>query len=218
MRIDINALPSSIQYKLLASTIVPRPIALVTTLSENGSVNAAPFSFFNVMGEDPPILVLGLQTHPDGTLKDTTINIMRDGQFVIHTVDEAIAEPMNVCGVRFPSGMGEVQAAGLTVTASELVKPPRIVEAPVAFECEKVAIVQISPGRQIVIGKVLMMHARDGLIDEKSFRIDGNAYKPVGRLHGLLYSRQNDRFVLTRPSYEEWLADPSSTRARDAMA
>jgi flavin reductase (DIM6/NTAB) family NADH-FMN oxidoreductase RutF len=216
VRIDINALSPSIQYKLIASTIVPRPIALVTTLSETGTVNAAPFSFFNVMGEDPPILVLGLQTHPDGTLKDTTINIMRDGQFVVHTVDEALAEPMNVCGIRFPRGVDEVRAAGLTVTSSELVKPPRIVEAPVSFECEKVAFLQISPGRQIAIGKVLMMHARDGLIDEESFRIDGNAYKPIGRLHALLYSRQNDRFVLTRPGYEEWLADPSSTRARDA--
>lgn len=205
MKFDINALPPAQQYKLLSATVVPRPIALVTTISEDGRQNAAPFSFFNTMGENPPVLVLGLQEKPDGSLKDTTVNIQANGQFVVHTVDEDIAEAMNVCGVAFPSGESEAEAAGLTLVPSDLVRPARIVEAPVAFECEKIAIVQISPGRHIVIGKVLTMHVRDGLIDPHTLRIDPEKYRPIGRLSGLLYARTRDQFELPRPSYQEWL-------------
>ncbi len=206
MKIDISSLPAAQQYKLLSATIVPRPIALVTTLSESGLVNAAPFSFFNVMGEDPPVLVLGLQDHPDGSLKDTTVNIQKRAEFVVHTVDEDLAEAMNVCGIRFPPDAEEVAAAGLTVTSSERVAPPRISEAPVAFECEKIGLLQISAGRHIAIGKVVMMHIRDSLIDPGRLYIDQEKYRPVGRLGGLLYTRTRDHFVLPRPSYDDWIA------------
>src|SRR3954464_191069 len=151
MKIDIAGLPPAQQYKLLSATIVPRPIALVTTLSGTGRVNAAPFSFFNVMGEDPPVVVLGLQEHPDGRLKDTTVNIQKRGDFVVHMVDEDMSEAMNVCGIPFPFEVEEVAAAGLTVTPCDRVAPPRIVEAPVAFECERIGLLQITPGRNIAI-------------------------------------------------------------------
>lgn len=206
MKIAIAELPPSQQYKLLSATIVPRPIALVTTMSENGRVNAAPFSLFNVMGEDPPVLVLGLQEHPDGRLKHTTVNIQKRGEFVVHTVDEALAEAMNVCGIPFPTDIEEHVAAGLTTTASERVAPPRLVEAPVSYECERIGLLQISPGRHIAIGKAVVMHVRDDLIDEERLYIDQEAYRPVGRLGGLLYTRTRDHFVLERPSYEDWLA------------
>jgi flavin reductase (DIM6/NTAB) family NADH-FMN oxidoreductase RutF len=206
MKIEIAGLPPAQQYKLLSATIVPRPIALVTTLSGTGRVNAAPFSFFNVMGEDPPVVVLGLQEHPDGRLKDTTVNIQKRGEFVVHMVDEDMSEAMNVCGIPFPFEVEEVAAAGLTVTPSDRVAPPRIVQAPVAFECERIGLLQISPGRNIAIGKAVMMHVRDSLIDAERFHIDQEAYKPVGRLGGLLYTRTRDHFVLPRPSYQDWLA------------
>ena len=100
------------RYKLLCGVVVPRPIALVTTLDENGSVNAAPFSFFNVFSEDPPLLVLGLQHKADFSPKDTTRNIHRSGEFVVHLVDEALAAAMNDCAIDFPSGDSEVEATG----------------------------------------------------------------------------------------------------------
>ena len=206
MKIDIAGLRPAQQYKLLSATIVPRPIALVTTLSATDRVNAAPFSFFNVMGEDPPVVVLGLQEHPDGSPKDTTANIQKRGQFVVHMVDEDLAEAMNICGIRFPLDVEEVSEAGLAVVPSDRVAPPRIAEAPVSFECERIGLLQISPGRHIAIGKAIMMHVRDGLIDPERLHIDQEAYRPVGRLGGLLYTRTREHFVLPRPSYEEWLA------------
>ena len=204
MNIDPNALTPAEQYKLLAATVIPRPIALVTTLSRDGRDNAAPFSFFNVMGEDPPVLVLGLEVKRDGTLKDTTVNVRDTGEFVVHTVDEDLAEAMSVCAIDFPGGMSESEAAGLTLVPAEKVKPRRIAEAPVAFECEKVALLQISPGRNIAIGKVVMMHVRDELIDREKLYIDAARYRPIGRLYGTLYCRTRDRFELGWPSYEAW--------------
>ncbi|KZD08960.1 flavin reductase family protein [Oceanibaculum pacificum] len=206
MKFQLDALEPTLQYKLLAATVVPRPIALVATADEHGNQNAAPYSFFNTMGENPPTLVLGLQEKADGSLKDTTVNIQRSGQYVVHTVDEGIAEAMDLCAAEFPRGLSEAAAAGLTLVPSDRVAPMRIAEAPVAFECERIAMVQVSPGRQIVIGKVLTMHVRDGLIDPDTLRVDTAQYRPVGRLFGTLYCRTGDQFELPRPTYAEWKA------------
>ena len=206
MKIDINSLPPADQYKLLSSTIVPRPIALVTTFSELNGDNAAPYSFFNCMGEDPPVVVLGLQTKlHNKTLKDTTTNIQDNGQFVVHMVDEEMAQAMNICAVDFPSGMSEAEQAGLTLCASSIVRPKRIIEAPVAFECEKIALIQIGPGRHIAMGKVLMMHVREGLFDPETFYINPAKYHPVGRMFGRLYTRTRDHFEMVVPTFQEWL-------------
>ena len=113
------------RYKLLCGVVVPRPIALVTTLDENGGVNAAPFSFFNVFSEDPPLLVLGLQHKADFSPKDTTRNIHRSGQFVVHLVDEALAATMNDCAIDFPSGDSEVEATGRKKLPSIDIDVPR---------------------------------------------------------------------------------------------
>ena len=205
MEIDITALAPIEQYKLLASTVVPRPIALVTTISDEFGDNAAPYSFFNCMGEDPPVMVLGLETkRHNQALKDTTVNIRDNGQFVIHLVDEAMAQAMNICAIDFPSNISEVEEAGLTLTPSRIVRPKRIVEAPVAFECEKIALLQIGPTRNIAIGKVVRMHVRDGLLDPVTYYINPELYRPIGRLFGKLYSRLNDRFEMEVPSYESW--------------
>ena len=207
MKIDINALPPADQYKLLSSTIVPRPIALVTTWSEKGGDNAAPFSFFNVMGENPPVLVLGLETkRGSGALKDTTINIRDNGQYVVHMVDEALAQAMNICAIDFPDDESEASHAGLALVESSLVKPKRIVAAPVAYECERIALLQISPGRNIALGKVVMMHVRDGLLDPVTHFIDPEKYHPIGRMFGRLYTRTRDHFEMVVPSHDDWLA------------
>ena len=205
MEIDITALPPIEQYKLLASTVVPRPIALDTTISDEFGDNAAPYSFFNCMGEDPPVMVLGLETkRHNQSLKDTTVNIRDNGQFVIHLIDEPMAQAMNICAIDFPSNISEVEEAGLTLTPSRIVRPKRIVEAPVAFECEKIALLQIGPTRNIAIGKVVRMHVRDGLFDPVTHYINPELYRPIGRMYGKLYARMTDHFEMEVPSYEAW--------------
>ena len=205
MEIDITALPPIEQYKLLASTVVPRPIALVTTISDEFGDNAAPYSFFNCMGEDPPVMVLGLETkRHNQSLKDTTVNIRDNGQFVTHLIDEPMAQAMNICAIDFPSNISEVEEAGLTLTPSRIVRPKRIVEAPVAFECEKIALLQIGPTRNIAIGKVVRMHVRDGLFDPVTHYINPELYRPIGRMYGKLYARMTDHFEMEVPSYEAW--------------
>lgn len=208
MQIDINALPPSIQYKLLCSTVVPRPIALVTTFSDTSGDNAAPFSFFNVMGENPPVMVLGLEVkRHNQALKDTTINIQETGQFVVHMVDEPMAQAMNICAIDFPTDVSEIEQAGLSLTPSSLVRPQRIVQAPVAFECEKMTLLDIGPGRKIAVAKVVMMHIRDGLLDLDNYHINQQNYRPVGRMFGKLYTTARDCFEMEIPSYAKWMAD-----------
>ena len=194
------------RYKLLCATIVPRPIALVTTQDANGLANAAPFSFFNVFSEDPPLVVLGLQRKPDGAAKDTARNIAETGVFVVNMIDEALGEAMNTCAIDFPSDVSELDAAGLTLTPGIDVPVPHIVAAPFAFECRRTVALAFAPGREIVLGEVVRLHARDDLLDETTLRIDAALYHPVGRLFGDGYARQGDRFEMSRESYEDWKA------------
>ena len=194
------------RYKLLCGVVVPRPIALVTTCDENGVVNAAPFSFFNVFSEDPPLVVLGLQHKADHSPKDTTRNIRRDGQFIIHLVDEALAAAMNDCAIDFPSGDSEVAAAGLPTLPSIDVAVPRLADAPFALECRQHVALAFGSGRELLVGEVLRLHAREGLIDEARMHVDLDAYRPIGRLFGNLYATQRDRFALPRESHAQWLA------------
>jgi flavin reductase (DIM6/NTAB) family NADH-FMN oxidoreductase RutF len=196
------------RYKLLCAAICPRPIALVTCVSPSGTVNAAPFSFFNVFSEDPALVVLGLQhrARPDGSRypKDTSRNIAEAGVFVVNMVDEPLAEAMNITAIDFPPDVSEIEAAGLTLKAGVTLDVPRIAEAPFAFECRRHTTLAFSPTREMVIGEVLHIHARAGLVDEKTLRVSVTDYKPVGRLFANDYARQNDRFSMTRDSYAEW--------------
>jgi len=194
------------RYKLLCAVVVPRPIALVTTLDANGAVNAAPFSFFNVFSEDPALVVLGLQHKPDRTPKDTTRNIHRDGEFVVQMVDEALARAMNDCAIDFPSGESEVAAADLATLPSVDVRVPRLAAAPFALECRRSVALSFAPGRELLIGEVLRVHARDGLLDPATLHVDIAAYQPIGRMFGNLYSHQREIFAMERESYAQWRA------------
>ena len=137
MDIDFDTLTAYQRYKLMASLIVPRPIALVTTLGPTGVVNAAPFSMFNMMGEDPPIVMLSINRLDGGLLKHTADNILRTGQYVVHLTDEAMATQMHRCGDNWPADVSELERVGLSTQPSQRVAPPCIVEAPVALECEQ---------------------------------------------------------------------------------
>jgi flavin reductase (DIM6/NTAB) family NADH-FMN oxidoreductase RutF len=212
--IPLHDLSPHERYKLLCGVVVPRPIALVTTLDANGAVNAAPFSFFNVFSEDPPLVVLGLQHKPDRTPKDTTRNIHRDGEFVVHMVDEALASAMNECSVDFPSGESEVAAVGLAISPSVDVRVPRLTAAPFALECRRSVSLNFSPGRELLVGEVLRIHAREGLVDTANMYVDFTAYRPIGRLFGNLYSYQREPFAMDRENHSQWIA---RTRAGDVQ-
>lgn len=199
------------RYKLLCASVTPRPIALVTTLSSGGVVNAAPFSFFNVFSEDPALIVLGLQHKPGNDPKDTTRNIAAAGAFVVNLVDEALAEAMNICAVDFPPEVSEIEAAGLSLLPGVTITVPRIAEAPFALECRKTVSMAFTPTRELLIGEVVRIHAREGLVDPATLRVSMSDYKPVGRMFGDGYSRQGDRFDMKRGSYAEWLAKQAET-------
>jgi flavin reductase (DIM6/NTAB) family NADH-FMN oxidoreductase RutF len=185
---------------------VPRPIALVTSLDEAANVNAAPFSFFNVLGSDPPLLALGIGNRDRDTPKDSARNIARRGEFVVNMVDEAIAEGMAVCAVDFPPGVSEVDMSGLTTEASTQVQVPRIAQSPVSFECRELQTIEIGRNR-VIFGAVLELHIRDDLIDVEKLYVRTEQLHAVGRMHGAgWYTRTDDLFELPRLSYEEWLA------------
>lgn len=205
MEFDFTTLPPKDRYRLLIGSVVPRPIALVTTRDERGIPNAAPFSFFNCFSHDPPIVALGMELRAEGGLKDTVRIIRVTREFVVNLVDEAIAERMNICAVDFPEGMNELSEAGLTAVPSSVVKPPRIAESPVNMECKLIEELRFGEGgkRSIVLGEVLRFHIRDEVLAPGG-RIDLDAMKPVGRLAGSGYVRISDRFDMKRMSYAEW--------------
>jgi flavin reductase (DIM6/NTAB) family NADH-FMN oxidoreductase RutF len=206
MRFDLAELSAADRYKLLGCLIVPRPIALVTTQSPEGRVNAAPFSFFNVFAEEPPLVVLGFGISPTGGTKDTTVNIRETGAFVVNLVDEPIAGAMNLCAIDFPPEISEIEVAGLELSPSREVAPPRIAQAPVNLECRRYVTLEVARERYLVIGEILVVHVRDGLIDPATLRVDRDAYAPIGRLFGGGYVRTHDRFEMPRLTYREWRA------------
>lgn len=191
------------RYKLLVGLVTPRPIALVSTRGRDGVVNAAPFSFFNVFSEDPAVVALGIDGREDGSgPKDTARNIRETSCFVVNLVDEAIAEAMNLCATELPPDVSELTYAGLTAAPCAVIDQPRLAEAPVSLECRLMQIVVLPGGRDLVLGTVVALHARDGILDAR-LNVDPARYKPVGRLYGPWYARQDDRFRLERKSPEE---------------
>ena len=201
----MSELSGSQRYKLLSSLVVPRPISFVTTVNDRGIVNAAPYSFFNVFSEDPPLVVIGIGRRADGSLKDTALNIEANGEFVVNLVDEGIAHAMNVAATDFPPEESEIDPAGLDLVPSSLVAPPRIAQAPAALECRNHTTLLVATDRRLVVGEVLAVHTREGLIDPGNLRLNLDAYKPVGRLFANLYCRTKDTFELVRMSYADWL-------------
>ena len=203
MFFDFEELGPKDRYKLITATVVPRPIALVTTRNENGSINAAPFSFFNVFSEDPPLVVLGLQSKPGLSLKDTTHNIRLTGEFVVNMVDESIAERMVACAADFPKNESEIGPSGLSLTPSEHIDVDYISEAPVALECRRVTVLQFAKTRDLAIGEIVGLHAKEGLIDLETKCINWDNYNPIGRLYANQYIRTHDRFSMSIPSPED---------------
>lgn len=205
MQFDMRALPLGARYKLLNSTVTPRPIAWVTTVNGAGLINAAPYSFFNVCGIEPPLVVLGLlKDLRTRALKDTARNILETGEFVINLVSEADAPAMNLSSVDAPSDVSEIDYAGIATTPSSAVQPPRIATAPVSFECRKVTALDIGTHQTVLIGEVLVTHIQDQFVsDPDKFYLDTPAMGLVGRTHGAgWYARGTDQFALERPKFD----------------
>jgi flavin reductase (DIM6/NTAB) family NADH-FMN oxidoreductase RutF len=199
MEIDFSAITAHQRYKLMASLIVPRPIALVTTLGPTGVANAAPFSMFNMLGEDPPIVMISVNRVHDGRLKDTATNILARKEFVVHLCDEAMAAQMHACGEALPPEVSELTRVGLHATPSHTVAPPRIVEAPVAFECVLHETMETA-SRYVFIGRVQWLCAREGLVDTETWRVRLQDYHPVARFGASFYIRTRDRFAIEGPT------------------
>lgn len=206
MLFDFAQLAPRERYKLLVSTITPRPIAWIVSQDLSGRLNAAPFSFFNAFAGDPPVVGIGIGSHDPGRPKDTRANILQTGQFVVNLVSQEIAEAMNVTAIEFPADVDELEQAGLHTAPSAHVRPPRIAESPVAMECELMQMIELGAESALVLGRVLAMHIKDEVVlDEHKHHIDTPALRLIGRMHGTgWYARTSDLFEMPRISLREW--------------
>ncbi|NYJ15448.1 flavin reductase (DIM6/NTAB) family NADH-FMN oxidoreductase RutF [Rhizobium leguminosarum] len=196
---DFTELSERERYKLMIGTIIPRPIALVTTVDEHGRINAAPFSFFNCLSADPPILAIGVENNADMSFKDTGHNIRMTEVFTVNIVSFAIAEAMHVCGARYPSGVDELKEAGLTAMPGAKVTSPWIAEAPAAFECRRHVTLELGRSRQIVMGEIVYAHYQDGVVDPERLHVDPAAVDAIARLGGDTCATIRDRFEMLTP-------------------
>lgn len=197
--LDLLGTHSDRAYPILASLVTPRPIAWVSTLNEDGGVNLAPFSFFNVFGSKPPLVIFAPGNRPEGPPKDTAVNCGRTGEFVVNLVSEDLAETMVRTAASLPYGSSEAEQERIGTTASSVVAPPRIAKAPAALEC-KVHEIQVIGSNRLVLGIVQRAWIADELFDAENLRVRGDIYHPVGRMSVPdWYCRTSDLFELVRP-------------------
>lgn len=205
MEFDMRALDRSRRYKIIGACVTPRPIAWVTSRASDGTGNVSPFSFFNVLGDNPPVLALGMVAHPEKRLKDTPANIRATGEFVVHLVNEAHGAAMNLTSINAPAGFDENILAGLELEPSTVVSVPRISSAPVAFECQLLHFIETGPHQVAILAEVMYAHVRDEFVlDPERVHLDIPAMNLISRLHGAgWYGRQTDKFEMLRPSWEQ---------------
>lgn len=202
MELNRSETPLASFYKVIVGSVVPRPIAWVSTINSAGVPNLAPYSFFNVVCQNPPTILFcpGVR-NTDGQLKDSFSNVRDNQEFVVNIVSEELAEAMNKTATEFPPEVDEFEYAGLTVAPSKVISAPRVAESPVSFECKVSQIIDVGDGSLgsgwVVLGEVVHIHVSDEVL-LPNFRIDLDKLKPIGRLSGPRYSRSTDRFELKR--------------------
>lgn len=205
MFFDFSEISTRNAYKLLAASVVPRPIALITSKGEQGIINAAPFSFFNVIGSEPALVVVGISGR-EGE-KDTVRNIRAQSEFVVNMVSRSMAEAMNICAINFPRTYSEVEAAGLQTSASQRISVPRISQSPISLECCEHTTLLVGRN-QLVIGEVLGLWYEDQFVDQEKFYVDTEAIDLIGRMGGAGgYTETRQTFEIARVSYELWSED-----------
>lgn len=203
MFFDFSQLAARDAYKLLAASVVPRPIALITSRNEQGTLNAAPYSFFNAIGSDPALVVVGISDSGKG--KDTGHNIRSNGEFVVNLVTRAMAQAMNICAIDFPPNSSEVEMAQLPTAPAQMLNVPRLIDSPVSLECREHTTLEIGRNR-LVIGQVLGLWCDDSFVDEKKFHVDTVALDLIGRMGGAGgYTETAQSFEIPRLSYQGWL-------------
>jgi len=199
--VDASALDVRETYKLMTSGVVPRPIAFVSTLNENGTVNLAPFSYFNAVASAPPTIILAITYKSDGSKKDTLLNIERSREFVINSVSEWMAEPMNHCSAEYPHGVSELEKVGLHSIPSDVVAPPRVKESPFHMECKLHTTLAVGSGGAgssiLVLGEVVKFHIHKPAY--QNGKILPEELKPLSRLGGTSYGTLGELFDLDRP-------------------
>jgi flavin reductase (DIM6/NTAB) family NADH-FMN oxidoreductase RutF len=207
MQFDPEKQPARAIYNLLIGLVAPRPIALVTSMNEEGRLNAAPFSSYNYLCTDPPVVGMGVTNKPGEHYvpKDTARNIRRTGEFVVNVVTEDLLKQMNICATDFPEEVDELEMAGLMTAASTMVKVPRIGQAHAALECREHATIEIGRSR-IILGRVVGIFVEDRFIDPAGPYVKAEELHAIGRMNGLgSYVRTRDAFVtVPRISYQDW--------------
>lgn len=201
--IDPTARSERDNYKLLIGSIIPRPIAFVTTLSEGGTLNAAPYSYFNIVAANPPLVSISVQ-RKNGVQKDTSRNAIAAGAFVVHVADESYVDKLNLTAAGLPSDQSEVTFAGLTAVASEKIAVPGVAEAKIRMECKLEKVVPLggtedSPACDLLIGRVVCFHIDETVYDEGG-HIDAVKLGPISRLAGSSYAKLGEQFDIERPS------------------
>jgi flavin reductase (DIM6/NTAB) family NADH-FMN oxidoreductase RutF len=207
VKFDVETAKPREIYNLLIGLVAPRPIALITSMDEAGSLNAAPFSAYNYLCTDPPIIGIGVTNRPteDRVPKDTARNIRRTGEFVVNVVTEDIAHQMNICATDFPFGVSELEMANLETVPSTVVKVPRIATAHAALECREHTTLEIGRSR-IILGRVVSIYVEDAYVDPTGPYVRAEELHAIGRMNGLgSYVRTRDSFInIPRIPYEEW--------------
>jgi flavin reductase (DIM6/NTAB) family NADH-FMN oxidoreductase RutF len=207
MNFDMKKARGRETYNLLIGLVAPRPIALVTSMNEDGRLNAAPFSSYNYLCTDPPIIGMGVTDRPTGGFvpKDTARNIRRTGEFVVNVVTEDLAKQMNICATDFPAGVDELEMAGLDTTPSQIVKVPRIKQAHAALECREYTTMEIGRSR-IILGRVVSIYIEDKFVDPAGPYVLAEELHAIGRMNGLgSYVKTRDSFLtMPRIPYEDW--------------
>ena len=209
MQFDFSVIGPQLRYKLLAATVTPRPIAWVSTLNSDGQQpNAAPFSFFNAFGEDPPVVAFAILSRSPDDRKDTGNNIRQHGEFVVNLVSEDNLGRMNVTAIEFEPGVSEFGEAGLTPLPSLKIRTPRIAESRVSLECRLMQIINLGSMRSMVLGEVLVMHIRDdAVVDADRGYVDTPSLRIVGRGGPNSYVKTTEVVKLSVPSLDQWRRD-----------
>jgi flavin reductase (DIM6/NTAB) family NADH-FMN oxidoreductase RutF len=214
VQFDFETMGAIERYRLLLATVLPRPIAWVTTRDAVGAINAAPFSFFNVFGSEPATVGIGIGSKGPAEPKDTRANIRANEQFVVNLVPFSLAQEMRVTSIAFPSGVEEPKEAGLSLAPSERVTVPRIAQAPVSMECSFMQEVVLG-SFSLVLGQILLVHVHDeAVIDPARQYIDANKLDLIGRMEGAWYTKTTDRFEMPPIALNDW----KSRAAADVVA
>lgn len=206
MQFDFDVMSPAARFSFLTAAVVPRPIALITTLTPDGVCNAAPYSFFSIAGTEPPLVTVTVLPTTDGRMKDTGANILHSKEFVINLVSEGLAEAMNVTCIDAPTGVDELALAELCPAPSIKINAPRVARSPVALECVLHTTVPLSTNQLIVVGRIVHAHVSDEMVlDAREPLLDTNAMRLIGGMHAARwYTRTSDIFAMDRPTWDAW--------------